>query len=76
MRLSRPWLTQLRHKKKLLQRDVAHELGVSDAVVCQWESGVRRPGYDKMCRLAEVLGPEVHDHFAEESAAKQNGQVA
>jgi transcriptional regulator with XRE-family HTH domain len=79
MMLSRDWLTELRRQKQtpeLLQKDLAEMVGVSAAVVCQWEAGTRRPGYDKMCRLAEILGPEVHDHFAEEARAKQAGRVA
>lgn len=75
-KVDRPWLTQLRQNHNLLQKDLAKELSVSDAVVCQWEAGTRRPSYDKMCRLAEVLGAEVHDHFAQEARDKQNGRVA
>ena len=77
MLLSRPWLTQLRQNKMMLQKDLAGSIGVSDAVVSQWEAGTRRPSYDKMCQLAEVLGPEVHEQFANEARAKkQSGAVA
>lgn len=73
MKLSRPWLMQLRQSKFGLQRNLAEALGVSEAVVCQWESGARRPSYPKMLALAKLLGPEVMDRFAAEA---QDGRVA
>jgi transcriptional regulator with XRE-family HTH domain len=76
MMLSRSWLTQLRLKKFELQKHLAEAIGVSAALICQWEAGARRPSYDKMCLLAKVLGAEVHQHFADEAEARQSGQVA
>ena len=72
----RHWLRELRNNQGMTQQDVAALVGTAKAVISQWESGTRRPGYDKMVRLAEVLGPEVHEHFAEEARARQDGRVA
>lgn len=64
---------QLRQSKFALQKNLAEALGVSKAVVCQWESGARRPSYPQMLALAKLLGPEVMDRFAAEA---QDGRVA
>lgn len=73
MMLSRPWLASLRVGAGLRQRDVAETIGVSEAVVCQWESGARRPSYPHMLALSELLGQEVMSQFAAEA---QGGRVA
>mgnify|MGYP000989409913 CR=1 FL=1 len=74
----RNWLHKLRKEKGLSQAELAELVGTKRPVVSQWESGVRRPGYDNMVRLADLLGPEVHARFAEEAANRhaQDGQVA
>jgi len=69
----RKWLRELRKSAGLTQEALALRLGVERPVVSQWESGARRPGYDKMLRLAGILGPEVMEHFAAEA---QGGRVA
>lgn len=46
-------LSQLRQEKRLSQRVVAKELGVSQAVLSHYENGVREPGLDFVVRAAE-----------------------
>ena len=74
----REWLRDLREQRKWTQKVLAEQIGVSDVAVTLWETGKNRPSYDKMCRLADLLGPEVHARFAEEAANRhsQDGQVA
>lgn len=46
-------LSSLRQEKKLSQRVVSKELGVSQAVLSHYENGVREPGLDFVVRAAE-----------------------
>ncbi len=46
-------LSALRQEKKLSQRVVSKELGVSQAVLSHYENGVREPGLDFVVRAAE-----------------------
>lgn len=68
----RMWLRELRKNAGLTQEALALRLGVERPVVSQWESGARRPGYDKMLRLAKELGQQVMAEFE----AEANGRVA
>lgn len=36
------------------QAEFASQIGVSPAMLSQYKSGYRRPGYDRMLRIAEV----------------------
>lgn len=49
-------LAALRKSKGLTQEELAAQIGVSTGAVGNWETGLRRPRYDTLCRLAEVLG--------------------
>ena len=46
-------LSMLRQERKLSQRVVSKELGVSQAVLSHYENGVREPGLDFVVRAAE-----------------------
>lgn len=70
----RDWLRALRKAKGMTQSAVAQRLGVAKPVISRWESATRRPTYDKMLALADLLGPEVMERFASES--KSDGRVA
>lgn len=45
-----------RKKAGLSQADVAENLGVSSAAVCQWETGRTVPDSRKLPRIAELFG--------------------
>lgn len=77
--MARQWLRSLRKAHGFAQEELARRVGVQRPVVSQWESGARRPGYDKMLALSELLGAEVMERFASErfaSESKADGRVA
>lgn len=52
-----PWrLRQLRKARGWLQVDLAAELDLTRASICNWETGVKTPSLRTACRLAEALG--------------------
>lgn len=50
-----------RKKAGLSQADVAEELGVSSAAVCQWETGRTVPDARKLPKIAELFGCTVDE---------------
>jgi len=71
----RMWLRNLRKICGLSQEALAQKIGVERAVVSQWESGSRRPTYNNMCLLEDILGPEVLEQFSAEVRAKHQADV-
>lgn len=55
-----------RKKAGLTQMEVAKALGISDAAVCQWESGETMPTGKRMKEVAELYGCTVDDLLKEE----------
>lgn len=45
-----------RTKAGLTQRELGELVGVSDAAVCQWESGDVAPQADRLSRIASACG--------------------
>lgn len=73
----RVWLRELRKKAQLTQSQLATRLQTAKPTVSQWELGTKDPGRDMTFLLADELGSEVLDHFAEEARAKKaSGAVA
>ena len=66
-------LWELSALSRYFSNDVAQGLASFDWSVF---SGEELQSISKMVRLAEVLGSEVHEHFAEEARARQDGRVA
>jgi transcriptional regulator with XRE-family HTH domain len=48
-------LREARLRAKLSQADIAQAVGVTEATVSRWESGIRRPRRAEAQRLAAVL---------------------
>ena len=48
-------LTQIRKSKKLSQSDLAGRIGVKTAAICHFETGHRKPTFDHLLKLADVL---------------------
>lgn len=53
----------LRVTKRINQEEVAKRLGVTQALVSQWERGYRQPGSTHRAKLAKMLGVKVRDLF-------------
>lgn len=50
------FLREWRRKKGLTQADLAAKIGVSQAAICQWETGALTPSPLMIGQLSEVLG--------------------
>ena len=51
-------IAQLRHERRWTQETLAGMLFVSKDLISKWETGVRRPDYSAIERIAEVFGVE------------------
>ena len=49
-------LKELREEKKLLQKQLASELGVSQVTIARWETGSREPSFDDLIKIAKYFG--------------------
>lgn len=54
-------MTIARKKAKLLQKDVADELGVHRSSVAKWETGVAIPRVGTLMKLARLYGCTIED---------------
>jgi len=69
----RTWLKAARVAADMSHRDLAEKLGVSHVAVIGWESGTRRPTYEKMLSLSKVFPDvEVMAMFASECDETQS----
>ena len=57
-----------RLRKGFTQEELAHEMGVTQAAVSQWESGVTIPRTCDLLKLSEVLGISVSELLGETKA--------
>ena len=55
-------------------KDVMDLLGVTDAAVYQWESGVYTPRADKLIRLAQFYGCTVDDLLQANTSAEKEAE--
>lgn len=55
-----------RKKAGLTQMEVAKALDISDAAVCQWESGETMPTAKRLLEIAKLYGCTVDDLLKEE----------
>jgi transcriptional regulator with XRE-family HTH domain len=58
---SRPLLREARRSAGLTQQRLADRLGVDQAVIARWETGVREPRVHAAIRVSEVLGTTVNE---------------
>ena len=54
-------ISQLRKEKKLTQKELADQMGVTDKAVSKWERGLSFPDISLLPKLSEVLGVTVND---------------
>ncbi len=52
-------IKELRDEKKLTQRQLAKEIGVSNVTVMQWENGIITPKLDKLIKLSDYFGVSI-----------------
>lgn len=55
------YISTLRKKKSLTQKDLADKLGITDKAVSKWERGAGYPDISMLRPLAEILGTSVNE---------------
>lgn len=60
-------LMQARTEAGLTQTELANKLGVAQATVCAWESGVCNPRVSTLFELCKILNLDVKKFFIEEN---------
>jgi transcriptional regulator with XRE-family HTH domain len=63
-------LTQIRKSKGLSQSELADRIGVKTAAICHFETGFRKPTFDHLLKLAEVLGISSVDYLLGKEASR------
>ena len=66
-----PNLRELREKKGISQYELARRLGVDHSSISMYESGRRRPNYERLAVLAEIFDlsmAEAHSMFLRRSS--------
>ena len=48
-------LKELREENKLLQKQLAAELGVSQVTIARWETRTREPSFDDLIKIAKYF---------------------
>lgn len=48
-------LKELREENKLLQKQLAAELGVSQVTIARWETASREPSFDDLIKIAKYF---------------------
>jgi predicted transcriptional regulator len=76
VQLTRTWLKATRLEKRYSTRQVAEFVGVARQNVTAWESGDKSPDRDNTYLLVDLLGPELHEHFAAEARANRKAKMA
>ncbi|MEQ3404703.1 helix-turn-helix domain-containing protein [Dorea formicigenerans] len=66
------FVTELRKKKNLTQKDLAEKLYVSDKTVSKWERGVCLPDVSVYKELCSILGISLNEFLAGEDIAQEN----
>ena len=64
-------IQQLRREKKLSQRVVAQELGISQALLSHYEKGVRQPKLDFVRKIADYYGVSADNILGHTSADRR-----
>ena len=71
-------ISQLRKEKKLTQKELADQLGVTDKAVSKWERGLSFPDISLLPKLANLLGVTVNDlvnNEKEQSTSPAEGAI-
>jgi len=62
-------IRKLRERKGLSQKELADLVGITQQAIASWESGKKKPRYDKLQRLAEIFKVPI-SYFLEEEKPK------
>jgi transcriptional regulator with XRE-family HTH domain len=67
------YISTLRRKRNLTQKDLADQLGVTDKAVSKWERGAGYPDISLLKPLAEILGTSVNELLEGEALNDKSG---
>ena len=59
-----------RKKAGLLQKEVAHEIGVTTITLSRWENGTRQPSLEKLEAFAKIVGRPIYGLFRDNTKRK------
>ena len=60
-----PLIQSARHRVGMTQQELARRAGTSQAAISAYESGLRSPSVDTLCRIVDAAGFEVRMRLAE-----------
>ena len=69
------FISELRKEKKLTQKDLAEQLGVTDKAVSKWERGLSCPDISLLSKLSHVLGITTSELLSGEKAEPSAPEV-
>lgn len=69
------FISKLRKEKKLTQKDLAEQLGVTDKAVSKWERGLGCPDISLLSKLSQVLGVTTSELLNGKKAAPSDSEL-
>ena len=69
------FISELRKEKKLTQKDLAEQLGITDKAVSKWERGLSCPDISLLSKLSQVLGVTTSELLNGEKAGTSAPEV-
>lgn len=69
------FISGLRKEKKLTQKDLAEQLGVTDKAVSKWERGLSCPDISLLSKLSHILGATISELLNGEKAKPSSPDV-
>ncbi len=69
------FISELRKEKKLTQKELAEQLGVTDKAVSKWERGLSCPDISLLSKLSTVLGITTTELLNGEKAESSSPEI-
>ena len=69
------FISELRKEKKLTQKELAEQLGVTDKAVSKWERGLSCPDISLLSKLSHILGITISELLNGEKAGSSTPEV-
>ena len=69
------FISELRKEKKLTQKDLAEQLGVTDKAVSKWERGLSCPDISLLSKLSQALDITINELLNGEKADTSTPEV-
>lgn len=69
-------LKEIRERTGLTQAEVARQLGISPPVYNRYETGVREPPYETLCRIADFFNVPIDELLGRSPLQEEAPQIA